>query len=121
MHVIDLIQRTKLLKYTTHLKKMGRTYLNQTCIDSSDTRSLMNQLALGHFRFHWSMEGMGKNRDEDEGEGSEINTNWSWEEFYQIKSIHSFWEIKYTFHQSLKSNDFNPIKVKSILTKAQTQ
>ena len=53
------------------------------------------------------------------GEGNERNTNWSWEEFYQIKIIHSFWEIKWTFHQSPKSNDFNPKKVKSTLTKAQ--
>ena len=46
--------------------------------------------------------------------------NWSKEDFYQIKIIHSFWEMKCTFHQSPKSNDFNPTKVKSTLTKAQT-
>ena len=63
---------------------------------------------------------MGKNRDEDEDGGEDRNTNWSWEEFYQIKIIHSFWEMKCTFHQSPKSNDFNPTKVKSTLTKAQT-
>ena len=46
-----------------------RPNLIHTCINSSDTRSLMNQLTLGHLRFHWSIKGMGKNRDEDEGEG----------------------------------------------------
>ena len=54
-------------------------------------------------------------------EGSKRNTNWSWEDFHQIKTIHSFWEMKCTFHQSPKSNGFDPTKVKSTLTKVQTE
>ena len=60
MHVRDMVQRTKLLKHTTHKIKMGGTYLCQTCIDSSDTRSLMNQLAFEYFRIHWSMRDWGR-------------------------------------------------------------
>ena len=72
MHVRDLVQRTKLLKHTTHKNKVGWTYLSQAHVDSSDTRSLMNQLAfdiwevIGQRRF-------GEEGDEDEEEG-EIET-----------------------------------------------
>jgi hypothetical protein len=35
----------------------------------------MNQLAFGHWRFHWSNEGMRKNRDADEDGEGDRNTN----------------------------------------------
>ena len=46
---------------------MGRSYLNHTCIDSSDTRSLMNKLAfirdfIGEIR-EWERIGMKMKRE----------------------------------------------------------
>ena len=62
---------------------------------------MLCQAGKDHFRGNWQIKGM-------------CNPSPA------IQLRHSFWEMKCTFHQSPKSNDFNPTKVKSTLTKAQT-